>query len=113
MCVACGAATAACILIQSGAGYGEDGAAFSVSQTADSGACCQACYTNASCLYWDFQVSTRTCRLKGNQAGAIPAGWQIPGFWPNADRVAGAKRGTCAWLQTKRKHWLEPQPDRP
>ncbi|GLC73871.1 hypothetical protein PLESTF_001430100 [Pleodorina starrii] len=85
---------AACTLLpQYGMGYGDDAAALSTSSEPDAGACCQACYTSPTCLYWDFDLANRTCRLKGDQAGAIPPGKAIPGFWLDTNRVAGGKRG--------------------
>ncbi|GLC37210.1 hypothetical protein PLESTM_000554700 [Pleodorina starrii] len=89
---------AACTLLpQYGAGYGDDAAALSTSSEPDAGACCQACYTSPTCLYWDFDLANRTCRLKGNQAGAIPPGRAIPGFWMDDNRVAGGKRGASIY----------------
>ncbi|GLC59997.1 hypothetical protein PLESTB_001562100 [Pleodorina starrii] len=82
--------------LQYGAAYGDDSAALLATSTQpDESACCQACYVRSTCLYWDWERSTRTCRLKGDQGRSIPAGQLIPGFWRNSDRVAGGKRGEC------------------
>jgi hypothetical protein len=79
-----------------GARYGTDGIVLSNSSMADEGACCQACYRSAACLYWDFERSTGVCRLKPDQGGTIPPGQTIPGFWRDPDRVAGGKNGKSA-----------------
>ncbi|EFJ46737.1 hypothetical protein VOLCADRAFT_92832 [Volvox carteri f. nagariensis] len=83
-----------------GAGYGIDSAALSTSSQPDEAACCQACYTSAPCLYWDYVRSTGTCRLKGDQGPTLPPGQSIPGFYRDTDRVAGAKRGASAYANT-------------
>ncbi|EFJ46739.1 hypothetical protein VOLCADRAFT_92835 [Volvox carteri f. nagariensis] len=99
--------SAACTLqVMYGAGYGIDSAALSTSIQPDEAACCQACYTSATCLYWDFVRSSGTCRLKGDQGPTLPPGQSIPGFYRDTDRVAGAKRGVhnyhpLNWMDTR------------
>ncbi|GIL48057.1 hypothetical protein Vafri_4757 [Volvox africanus] len=95
-----GTVAACTIQLLYGAAYGDDTGALSTTTLPDEGACCQACYMEPRCLYWDYQLSTDTCRLKGDQGPAIPEGQSIPGFWPNADRVAGAKRGVSTFQET-------------
>ncbi|EFJ46768.1 hypothetical protein VOLCADRAFT_92913 [Volvox carteri f. nagariensis] len=90
-----------------GAGYGIDSAALSTSIQPDEAACCQACYTSAPCLYWDYVRSTGTCRLKGDQGPTLPPGQSIPGFYRDTDRMAGAKRGVSTFNLTT--VWQDPR----
>ncbi|EFJ45660.1 hypothetical protein VOLCADRAFT_94044 [Volvox carteri f. nagariensis] len=101
---------AACTLqVMYGAGYGIDSAALSTSSQPDEGACCQACYSSATCLYWDYVRSSSTCRLKGDQGDIIPPGQSIPGFYQDGDRVAGAKRGVCTYdMSSTTQSWPDP-----
>ncbi|GLC47465.1 hypothetical protein PLESTM_002077400 [Pleodorina starrii] len=90
---------AACTLqLQNGARYGDDAAALSTSIQPHESACCQACYVDSACLYWDWDRSTGICRLKDEQRLFIPAGQFLPGFWLDPNRVAGGKRGVSMYV---------------
>ncbi|GIL64980.1 hypothetical protein Vafri_18815 [Volvox africanus] len=75
-----------------GAGYGNDSAVISNQTLPDEAACCQACYINIECMYWDYVLSSGICRLKIDQKDYIRPGQILPGFYLNSDRVAGAKK---------------------
>ncbi|GLC64921.1 hypothetical protein PLESTF_000222000 [Pleodorina starrii] len=101
---------AACTLqLQDGTRYGGDSSALSTTTEPDQAACCQACYVDPACLFWDYERSTGICRLKGEQRGFIPAGQPIPGFWRDPDRVAGGKRAVGFYHQHPNK--LRPSVD--
>ncbi|GIM16652.1 hypothetical protein Vretimale_19270, partial [Volvox reticuliferus] len=53
-----------CSLLHYGAGYSNDTFVISTSNQPDEGACCQACFTQATCVHWDFSLSTHMCRLR-------------------------------------------------
>ncbi|EFJ42201.1 hypothetical protein VOLCADRAFT_97747 [Volvox carteri f. nagariensis] len=83
---------ASCSILQYGAGYGDDIRALKTLILPDEGACCEACYTAPDCMFWDYQHSSKTCRLKDNEGALVPPGHIYPGFWRDDGRVAGAKR---------------------
>ncbi len=79
-----------CSSVYYGIQYGGDDSALSTTTEADEGACCNKCFNFAGCLYWDFDLNERVCRLKGlDGVKDVP----LADVFLSATRVAGIRRG--------------------
>ncbi|GLC44201.1 hypothetical protein PLESTM_001568000 [Pleodorina starrii] len=82
-------APAVCSIRQYGASYGNDAGALSTLRLRSEGACCDACARTSACLYWDYDFTSGSCRLKGLDSVMVKG---QPALVADSSRVCGVKR---------------------
>ncbi|GLC48758.1 hypothetical protein PLESTB_000133600 [Pleodorina starrii] len=88
-----------CSLLQYGVALGSDATALSTSaQQPNEGACCQACFTDAACIHWDFDLGSRTCRLRADRSTTKTDAAALLRVRQDGRRVAGSRNGVSTYL---------------